>query len=76
MGHKSCPYRHHGGKSNSYTRGPKLAPVLKHPNCLTRTHGETFQKYLQIKPESDCIYHAPIDLEPNGRTLGSKSIEK
>ena len=27
-----------------------------------------------IKSESDCIYHAPIHLEPNGRPLGSKSI--
>ena len=31
------------------------------------THGEIFSKSCQIKPKSDCIYHFPIDLEPNGR---------
>ena len=29
-----------------------------------------------IKPKSECIYHAPIDLEPNGHPFGSKSIGK
>ena len=29
-----------------------------------------FSKFYYIKPKSDCIYHYPIDLEPNG----SKSI--
>ena len=27
------------------------------------TGREIFSKYYQIKPKSDCIYHAPIDLE-------------
>ena len=27
------------------------------------THWEMFLKYYQIKPKTDCIYHAPIDLE-------------
>ena len=30
--------------------------------CST-THGEIFSKSYQIKPKSDCIYHAPIDLD-------------
>ena len=29
-------------------------------------HREIFSKSYQIKPKSDCIYHFPIDLEPNG----------
>ena len=40
------------------------------------THREIFSKSYQINLKSDCIYHAPIDLNPNGRPLGSKSIEK
>ena len=30
----------------------------------------------QINPKSGCIYHFPIDLEPNGRLFDSKSIGK
>ena len=30
---------------------------------LHRTHREIFPKSYQIKPKSDCIYHAPIALE-------------
>ena len=31
-------------------------------------------KILLNPPKSDCIYHAPIDLEPNGCPFGSKRI--
>ena len=31
------------------------------------------EKSYHIKPKSDCIYHAPIDLEPNGRPFGSEN---
>ena len=40
------------------------------------THREIFLKSYQIKPISDCIYHFPIDLEPNRRPFCSKSIRK
>ena len=40
------------------------------------THREIFSKSYCIKLKSDCIYHFPIDLEPNGRPFGSKSIGK
>ena len=41
-------------------------------------HAENFfSKSNQINPKSDCIYHAPIDLEPNGQCpLCSKPIGK
>ena len=42
----------------------------------TLTHREFFLKSYEIKPKSDCSYHFPIDLEPNGRPFGSKSIVK
>ena len=31
----------------------------------TPTHREIFSESYQINPKSDCIYHAPIDLDPN-----------
>ena len=36
------------------------------------------EKYFQnlIKSKSDCIYHFPIYLEPNGPPFGSKSVGK
>ena len=37
-------------------------------------HNEILSKYYLIKPKSECMYHAPIDLEPNRRSFGSKSI--
>ena len=37
---------------------------------------EIFSKFYQIKPKSGCIYHFPIDLDPNGGPFGSKSIGK
>ena len=38
---------------------------------------ELFSKSYQMKPKSDCIYHAPIDLEPNEKCqFGFKSIRK
>ena len=40
------------------------------------THREIFSKSYEIKPKSDCVYPFPIDLEPNGRPFGSKSIGK
>ena len=43
---------------------------------MTTAHKETFSESCQIKPKSDCIYHAPVDLEPNRRPFGSKSIGK
>ena len=38
-------------------------------------HAHT-DKYFRnlIKSKLDCIYHFPIDLEPNRRSFGSKSI--
>ena len=33
------------------------------------THREIFSKSYQIKPKSDCIYHAPIDLEQQTNTV-------
>ena len=48
------------------------AKVQQKRECV---HTETFfSKCNSIKPKSDCIYHFPIDLEPNRRPLGSKSI--
>ena len=40
------------------------------------TQREIFLKSYQIKPKSECIYHFLIDLEPNGRPFGSRSIGK
>ena len=34
----------------------------------------TQRNLFEIKPKSDCIYHAVIDLDSNGRPFGSKSI--
>ena len=34
-----------------------------------RAHTENFSESYYIKPKSDCIYHFPIDLEPNGPCL-------
>ena len=38
------------------------------------THIEIDFQFLLNQPKSDCIYHFPIDLEPNGNPLGSNSI--
>ena len=35
-----------------------------------------FSKSCYINPKSNCINHFPIDLDPNGRLFGSKSIAK
>ena len=44
--------------------------------CLVR--GNSIYKYISNiyihLSESDCSYHFPVDLEPNGRPFGSKSI--
>ena len=37
-------------------------------------HIEMFSKSYQINLKSDCIYHFPIDLDPNVCPFGSKSI--
>ena len=39
-------------------------------------HREIFPKSYQINLKSGCIYHFPVDLDPNGRPFGSKSIGK
>ena len=58
-------------------------PVPETVSCVTdssnlkyATHRGIFSKYYQTKLKSDCIYHFPIDLEPNGRPFGSKSVGK
>ena len=38
------------------------------------TRREIFSKSYEIKPKSDCIYHAPIDSEPDGIPFGLKLI--
>ena len=45
-------------------------------NDLASAHSEIFSKFYQIKPKSNFIYLFPIDLEPNRRSFGSKSIGK
>ena len=44
------------------------------PNIFCTKRREIFSKSHQIKPKSDCIYYAPIDLEPTRSPFGSKSI--
>ena len=45
--------------------------------CSLILHAEkSFSNSYWIKPDSDCIYHYTIDLEPNGRPIGFKSIGK
>ena len=39
-------------------------------------HRKFFSISYSIKPNSDCIYHFSIDLEPNGRPFVSKSFGK
>ena len=41
--------------------------------CQLGTQTENSYK---INPKSDCIYHFPIDLKPNGRSFGFKSTGK
>ena len=36
----------------------------------------TQKSYFYINPKSDCIYHFPVDSDPNGRPFVSKSIGK
>ena len=52
--------------------------MLRDQTTTARKRGksEIFSKLCEIKPKSDCIYHFPVDKEPNGRPFGSKSIEK
>ena len=40
------------------------------------SHREIFTKSFQINQKSDCIYHFPIDLEPNERPFGSLMVEE
>ena len=47
------------------------------PNDISfgaNSHREIISKSYQINPISDCIYHALIDMDLNGRPFGSKSI--
>ena len=57
-----------------------LLSVTLPPHIVCWAHGELFSKSWQIKPKSDCIYHASIDLEQQTDTHRpfscSKSIEK
>ena len=43
--------------------------------CIHYTQRNLFES-LFINLKSECIYHFPIDLEPNGRPFGSKLIGK
>ena len=59
----------------------KVAPCQFHASCgkgaLPGSYAkENLFEVFWIKLNSDCIYHFPIDLKPNGRTFGSKSINK
>ena len=49
--------------------------IIRFSSRLTALR-EIFPESYQINPKSDCIYHPPIDLDPNGRAFGSKSIGK
>ena len=49
-------------------------PLL--PSPLHFTHRESFSKSYWINLKSDCIYHFPVNLDPNGRPFGSKSTGK
>ena len=55
-----------------------LIPVTTELGMLIAyTHSEIFSKSYLIKPRSDCIDHAAIDMEPNGNfPFGSKSNGK
>ena len=40
-------------------------------------HGKILvMDHMILNPKSDCIYHFPIDFDPNERPVGSKSIGK
>ena len=49
---------------------------IKPPMKASVRTNKIFSKSYEIKPKLDCIYHAPIALEPNGSPFGPKSIEK
>ena len=56
---------------------PSLAPLpLGKFAAESPIHREIFSKSYYINLKSDCIYNFPINLEPNGRSFGSKSIGK
>ena len=48
--------------------------IFRNAQCHFTTDRKICLDSYHIKPKSDCIYYAPIDLEPNGRPFGSKSI--
>ena len=72
----------------THTRSRLLSINFSHvcrlfkPKAPSRTNnkkharGEIFSKSYCIKPNPDCIYHFPMDLEPNGRPLRYRSIGK
>ena len=58
--------------AQNFSSRSKKSPAKSWLELLS--HREIFSKSYQIKPESDCIYHAPIDLEQ--QTKCYKSIGK
>jgi len=56
--------------TGGFRRGPHwFSPLMISRDTI---HREIFSKSYWIKPKSDCIYHFPIDLEPNGRPIDSE----
>ena len=43
---------------------------------ITNIKYDQLTSLYSINPKSYCVYHFPIDLEPNGHPFGSKPIEK
>ena len=58
---------------NAAINGPSILP---NKVLACTAHREIFSKSYSINPKSDCIYHFPIDLDPNGCPNGSKLIGK
>ena len=48
--------------------------ILNESFIVVHAHREIFFKSYLINPKPGSIYHFPIDLEPNGRSFGYKSI--
>ena len=46
-----------------------LVVYSQHASLPFSAHREICSKSYQIKQKSDCIYHFPINLEPNGRVV-------
>ena len=52
----------------------QVRTINDEPTQCHLTRREIFSKFYQVITKSDCIYHFPIDLEPNGRSIGYKSM--